>query len=158
LIAIVLFRLTAIVLFSIDHNSPDMKKEDVPQDLGSLGKITKEVCYATDPSGKYTTELSRGWDIKIAALDTAWQDIRDRVAAAREKVLNKQASPLLFFMERGLMDTGILAAYTGFWKWQIKEHMKPGPFNRLPDKKLQRYAEVFNISVEDLKSMNVHED
>ena len=25
-----------------------MKKEDVPQDLGALGKITKEVCYATD--------------------------------------------------------------------------------------------------------------
>jgi len=61
-----------------------MKKEDVPQDLSSLGKITKEVCYATDDTGKYTTELSRGWDIKISALDTAWQDIKDRVALARE--------------------------------------------------------------------------
>lgn len=135
-----------------------MKKEDVPQDLSSLGKITKEVCYATDDSGKYTTELSRGWDIKISALDTAWQDIKDRVALAREMVLNDKASPILFFMEKGLMDLGIVAAYTGFWKWQIKRHLKPAVFKKLSDKKLQRYAEIFNVSLEDLKSMNVHED
>jgi hypothetical protein len=135
-----------------------MKKEEVPQDLSSLGKITKEVCYATDETGKYVTELSRGWDVKITALDAAWEDIRDRIALAREKVLNGQASPLLFFMERGLMDTGIVAAYTGFWKWQIKRHLRPGPFQRLSDKKLRRYAELFNVSPEDLKSMTVHED
>jgi hypothetical protein len=134
-----------------------MKKEDVPQDLSSLGKITKEVCYATDNSGQYVTQLSKGWDVKIKALDVAWQDIEVRVAVAREKVFNKQASPLLFFMERGLMDIAILAGYTGFWKWQIKRHLKPAVFEKLSDKKLQRYAEVFNISVEDFKKMNVHE-
>ncbi len=135
-----------------------MKKEDVPQDLSSLGKITKEVCYATDNSGKYVTELSQGWDIKITALDTAWKDIEKRIAVAKEKVLNNEASPLLFFMEKGLMDIGILAGYTGFWKWQIKLHLKPDIFIKLSNKKLQKYAEVFNLEVEDLKSMNVHED
>lgn len=135
-----------------------MKKEDVPQDLSSLGKITKEVCYATDETGKYTTELSRGWDIKISALDTAWQDIKDRVALARQLVLQDKASPILFFMEKGLMDINIVSAYTGFWKWRIKRHLKPAVFKKLSDKQLQRYAEVFNVSIEDLKSMNVHED
>ena len=134
-----------------------MKKEDVPQDLSSLGKITKEVCYATDGSGKYVTELSKGWDVKITALDVAWQEIEDRVEAARQKVLNNEASPLLFFMERRLMDIGIVAAYTGFWKWQIKNHLKPAGFKKLSEKKLQRYAEAFNVSVENLKTMNVHE-
>ncbi len=135
-----------------------MKKEEVPQDLSSLGKITKEVCYATDNSGKYVTELSKGWDIKITALDAAWQDIEGRIAAAREKVLNNEASPLLFFMERGLMDIGILAGYTGFLKWQVKRHLKPDVFKNLPDKKLRRYAEVFNVSVDDFKNMNEHGD
>ena len=134
-----------------------MKKEDVPQDLSSLGKITKEVCYATDGSGKYVTELSKGWDVKITALDVAWQEIEDRVEGARQKVLNNEASPLLFFMERRLMDIGIVAAYTGFWKWQIKNHLKPGGFKKLSGKKLQRYAEAFNVSVENLKTMTVHE-
>lgn len=134
-----------------------MKKEDVPQDLGSLGKITREVCYATDSEGKYVTELSTGWDVKTKALDVAWQEIDQRIAAAKQKVLNKEASPLLFFMEYRMMDASILADYTGFWQWQIKRHLKPEVFDKLSDKKLEKYAEAFNVKVADLKSMNVHE-
>ncbi|MDB5141198.1 MAG: hypothetical protein JWR12_3114 [Mucilaginibacter sp.] len=133
-----------------------MKKEDVPQDLSSLGKITKEVCYATDNSGKYVTELSKGWDVKITALDTTWKEIEDRIAAARLKVLNNEASPLLFFMEKELMDIGVLAEYTGFWKWQIKQHLKPEVFKKLPANKLKKYATVFNVDVDAFKNMTVH--
>jgi hypothetical protein len=135
-----------------------MKKDEVPQDLSSLGKITKELCYATDSSGKYVAALSSGWDVKITALDVAWGDIEKRIAAAKQKVLNGEASQLLFFMEYRLMDIGILAGYTGFWKWQIKRHLKPGVFNKLSTKQLKKYAEAFNIKVEDLKSMTIHED
>ena len=87
-----------------------MKKDEVPQDLSSLGKITKEVCYATDNSGKYVATLSSGWDVKINALDVAWGDIEKRIAAAKQKVLNGETSPLLFFMEYRLMDASI------FWQ------------------------------------------
>ena len=135
-----------------------MKKDEVPQDLSSLGKITREVCYATDSEGKYVAALSSGWDVKITALDVAWGDIEKRIAAAKEKVLNNEASPLLFFMEYRLMDLAILAGYTGFWQWQVKRHLKPEVFNKLSSQKLQKYAEAFNVSVEDLKSMTVHED
>ena len=134
-----------------------MKKEDVPQDVSALGKITKEVCYATDSEGKYTTELSKGWDVKITALDKAWEDIDVRIENARQKVLNSEASPLLFFMEKGIMDISLLADYTGFWQWQIKRHLKPNVFNNLSEKKLQRYAEVFNVSVDDLKNMRTND-
>ena len=134
-----------------------MKKEDVPQDLSSLGKLTNEVCYATDSSGKYVTALSRGWDVKISALDKAWDEVGERIETARQKVLNNEASPLLFFMEKGLMDTAILAGYTGFWKWRVKKHLKPQAFKKLSDKQLKRYADVFNVSVNDLKTMTVHE-
>ncbi|MDF2432978.1 MAG: hypothetical protein JWP44_2609 [Mucilaginibacter sp.] len=133
-----------------------MKKEDVPQDLSSLGKITKEVCYATDNSGKYVTELSKGWDVKITALDTTWKEIEDRIEAARLKVLNNEASPLLFFMEKELMDIGVLSEYTGFWKWQIKRHLKPEVFKKLPDNKLKKYAQIFNLDVDAFKNMTVN--
>lgn len=135
-----------------------MKKEEVPQDLSSLGKITKEVCYATDDKGKYVTELSKGWDIKTTALDAAWKDIEERILAAKEKVLRNEASPILYFMEKKLMDIGILAGYTGFWKWQIKRHLKPGVFNKLSNRILNKYAGVFNVTVQELKSMEAHED
>ena len=134
-----------------------MKKENVPQDMSSLGKITKEVCYATDSSGKYVTELSSGWDVKINALDVAWKDVEERITKAKQQVLDGEASPLLFFMEYRLMDLGILADYTGLWKWQIKRHLKPAVFNRLSEKKIQKYADAFNVKVEDLKTMTVHE-
>jgi hypothetical protein len=133
-----------------------MKKEEVPQDLGALGKITREVCYATDGSGKYVTTLSKGWEVKATALDTAWQDIEKRMAAAKQKVLNNEASPLLFFMERALMDIDILAGYTGFWKWQIRLHLTPSGFKGLSEKKIGKYASVFEVTIEELKSMNVH--
>ena len=135
-----------------------MKKENVPQDVSALGKITKEVCYATDSSGKYVKELSSGWDVKINALDVAWQDIEERRAKAKQKVLNNEASPLLFFMEYRLMDIGILSDYTGFWKWTIKKHLKPAGFKNLSEQKLQKYADAFNVSVEELKTMKVHDN
>jgi hypothetical protein len=130
-----------------------MKKEEVPQDQGALGKITKEVCYATDKEGKYTTELSQGWDVKTSALDAAWQDIAERVEAARQKVLKNEVSPLLYFMELKLMDVKVVAAYSGFRRWQVRRHLRPAKFKKLSDQRLQRYAAVFEVSVNDLKSM-----
>ena len=135
-----------------------MKKEEIPQDDGALNKLTKEVVYAVDNTGKYTTELSTGWDVKSTALDAAWKDIEERVAAAKQKVINKQASPLLYFMELRLMDMAIVSAYTGFWKWTIRQHMKPAVFNKLSEKKLQQYATAFNVTIADLKTMRIHED
>ena len=133
-----------------------MKKENVPQDLSALGKITKEVCYATDESGKYTTQLSQGWDVKINALDVTWNDIQQKINVARERVLHNDASPILFFMEKNVMDIGILSSYTGFFKWQIKRHLKPAVFKKLSTKKLNKYAEVFNITIDELKTLDVH--
>jgi hypothetical protein len=135
-----------------------MKKDEIPQDPGALGRITKEVCYATDSSGKYTTELSSGWDVKIEALNVAWEDIDKRIAQAKQKVLNSEFSPIHFFMEYRLMDLSLLADYTGFWQWQIKRHLKPEIFKDLPDSKLQKYALAFNTTVSDLKTMTVNED
>lgn len=134
-----------------------MEKKDIPQDLSALGKITNELCYAVDENGNYSPELSKGWEVKITALDAAWKDIGERVEAARQRVMKGEASPLLFFMELRLMDIPIVAGYTGFWKFQVRNHLKPSAFAKLPEKKLARYASVFDVSVEQLKTMNPHE-
>jgi hypothetical protein len=133
-----------------------MKKEETPQDLGALGKLTGEIMYAVDESGKYTKVLSNGWEVKSSALEVAWKDVEQRIEAARQKVINKEASPLLFFMELRVMDIPIVAAYTGFWKWQVKKHMKYAEFGKLPESKLLKYTALFEVSVEELKTMNVH--
>jgi hypothetical protein len=134
-----------------------MKKDEIPQDLGALGKITGEVCYVVDESGHYTTVLSNGWEVKSTALDVAWKDVAERVQAAAEKVQKQEASPVLFFMELRVMDVPILAAYTGFWKWQVKRHLQYDVFKRLSERKLKKYAEVFEVGLDELKTMKVHE-
>ena len=134
-----------------------MKKEDIPQDPSALGRITKEVCYAVDAKGNYVTELSNGWEVKASALDITWQDIDENTAKAKQAALDGKASPLLYFMELRIMDMGTLAAYTGFWKWQIKRHLKPSVFNKLSEKKLQVYATAFDVTIDQLKTMTLNE-
>jgi hypothetical protein len=60
-------------------------------------------------------------------------------------------------MELRVMDIPIVAAYTGFWKWQVKRHLKYKVFEKLSASGLARYAEVFEVSVEELKTMKVDE-
>jgi hypothetical protein len=134
-----------------------MKKEEIPQDLGALGKITKEICYAVDETGKYSTGLSNGWEVKASALEVAWKDVEQRIGAARQRVLNKEASPLLYFMELHVMDLRLVAAYTGLWKWQVKKHLKYAVFEKLSEVRLQKYADLFEVSIQDIKTMKAHE-
>ena len=55
-------------------------------------------------------------------------------------------------MELKLLVYSVLAGYTGFWKWQIKRHLKPAVFQNLSQKKIEKYAQVFEISIEELKN------
>ncbi len=129
-----------------------MKKQDLPQDPSALDNVTRDVVYVTDDKGNYTAELSRGWEIKATALNLAWQDIEQRIKDAKQKVDSGLASPVLFFMELKLMDIPTLAGYTGFWQWQVKRHFKPSVFKTLSEKKLLKYAQVFEVSLQDFKN------
>lgn len=131
-----------------------MKKEEVPQDESKLETANiREMCYAVDENGEYTTELSTGWDPKTIALNNALEQIKERVAHAKQKVLKGETSPIEYYMELNKMDIPILASYAGFWQWQVKRHFKPSVFRRLSSKKLQKYADVFEIGIEQLKNI-----
>ncbi len=129
-----------------------MKKEDVPQDPSALVGVTRDVCYVKDKDGKYTTDLSIGWDVKKQALDNAWDDIKERVAEAAQMVKKGEMSPVFYYMELKLMDLTLLSGYTGFWKITVKRHFKPQVFKNLSEKKLGVYAKAFDISIEELKN------
>ncbi|MBU2951257.1 hypothetical protein KO493_11165 [Tamlana agarivorans] len=131
-----------------------MKKRDVPQDKSNLESTnSKELCYAVNDDGEYTTAHSSGWAPKTIALDNAIADINERIEDAKQKVLNQKSSPLEYYMEVHKMDIGILASYVGLWKWRVKRHFKPMVFNKLSNKILQKYADVFEITIEELKNI-----
>ncbi|MFT3902744.1 MAG: hypothetical protein QM727_06200 [Niabella sp.] len=129
-----------------------MKKEETPQDNGALSRYTTEVAYVVDEEGKYGTAQSTGWRVKSEALDIAWHEVEQKIESARQKVLRGEASPILYYMEKKIMDTSILASYTGFWKWKVKRHLKPDVFAKLSEAKLRKYADIFEITIEELKN------
>jgi hypothetical protein len=130
-----------------------MEKDQVPQDQSNLTKNNvKELLYATDENGNYTTTLSTGWEPKTIALSNSIDEINERIANAKQQVLNGEASPIVYFMEVNKMDLNILSSYVGFWKWRVKRHFKPSIFATLSDKILQKYADTFGISIEELKN------
>ncbi len=132
-----------------------MKKEEVPQDKSKLEKANiKDMVYAVDENGKYTTELSSGWEPKSIALDNAIKDIEERTEAAKARFFNNETSPIEYYMELHKMDVSILASYVGLWQWRVKRHLKPGVFRKLKTNTLQKYADVFEISIEKLKNID----
>src|SRR5690606_29357436 len=129
-----------------------MKKEQVPQDNGSLSKVAKEICYAVDENGNYSTVQSSGWDVKSVALDESIRLIQERVEEKKQEVKAGKLSPLAYYMELHRMDLPILASYAGIHRWIVKGHFNPKRFQKLSDKTLKKYADVFEISVEELKN------
>ena len=132
-----------------------MKKQDVPQDKSQLETVNMtEVLYVTDENGNYTTAKSRGWDAKALALDESMTLINERAEQAKKDVAAGKASPIIYFMEINKMDWQILASYVGYWQWRVKKHAKPDVFRKLDQNKLEKYAQAFEIGVEELKNFD----
>lgn len=130
-----------------------MKKEQVPQDAGSLSKNNiQELCYAVDENGNYTTVQSSGWEAKSAALDESMKLIDERIAQTKLEIAEGKLSPIAYFMEINRMDIPLLSSYVGMHKWFVKRHLKSKNFKSLSTKTLQKYADAFEISVNELKN------
>jgi hypothetical protein len=130
-----------------------MKVDDVPQDQGMMNDDRKEVCYAVDEQGNYVLAGSAGWTPKNIANGQAWDLIDNAATTALQKVRRGQASPLAYHMARHQMRVGLLAKYAGVARLRVWLHLKPGPFRRLAPALLRRYADVFDISIRELKTV-----
>lgn len=128
-----------------------MKTKDVPQDDANMmqGKF-REPVYSLDKDGNYTTVRSVGWDPKNAVMQEAWDVVNDKIEIARQGVLSGKLSPIAYYIEKNIMDTGLVAKYMGIWKWTVKKHLKPRNFAKLSDEVLEKYAKIFSISKDDL--------
>ncbi|HEY9113494.1 MAG TPA: hypothetical protein VIN10_02265 [Bacteroidales bacterium] len=129
-----------------------MKDKEVPQDDANMlqGKF-KEPVYSLDESGNYTTVKSVGWAPKNAVMQQAWDNINEKVEQTRQKVIRGELSPLAYFMEKNMMDTKLLAQYMGFWNLTVKKHLKPKNFYKLSEEIISKYADVLDITPEELK-------
>jgi hypothetical protein len=128
-----------------------MNKEQVPQDEENLneGKLAK-LYYATDEKGHYVKVNSIGWEPETVAMQQAWDVVNTDVEDARQKVIRGEASPILYYLKKNIMTTGLLASYVGKLSLIVNLHCKPFFFKRMSRKTLEKYAYTFRISVEEL--------
>lgn len=132
-----------------------MQQDQVPQDKENLneGKLAK-LYYATDAKGHYVKVNSIGWEPETVAMQQAWDVVHDDEEQARSQVNDGKASPLLYYIKKNIMTFGLFASYAGTWSFVVRLHCKPFFFNRLKQKTLKKYADVFRISVDELKDIN----
>jgi len=74
-----------------------------------------------------------------------------RLKRQKKKIEAGELRPLAYHMEKNIMDVGMLSQYMDISKRNVSKHLEPIGFNNLDEKTLKRYAEVFDITVEELK-------
>jgi len=133
-----------------------MNTNDVPQDDANMlqGKF-REPVYSLDKDGNYTTVQSVGWDPKNAVMQEAWDSVNEKIEKTKQEVLSGSLSPIAYYMEKNIMDIGLVAKYMGMWKWTVKKHLKPRNFDKLNDETLEKYAKVFSISKEKFVDISI---
>lgn len=127
-----------------------MLKNEVPQDKELFGD-QREVCYAVDEVGRYVLAESSGWDPANIANRQAWEAISHEIAGILDRIRNGELSPLAYHMVANQMDEKLLAEYAGLFRWQVRRHLRPGPFGRIGPKLMGRYASLLSLSAEELR-------
>jgi hypothetical protein len=122
--------------------------------LPEKGK-TLEVFYRYDEKeGRTIRTVDSHDDTDRLFIQQAWTNYGERAEEARKQVLEGLKSPLYYFMEKTTMELPVLAAHVGMAKWRVKRHFKPSVYRQLSKRILERYAQTFDIAVEDLEKLD----
>ncbi|HTX88944.1 MAG TPA: helix-turn-helix transcriptional regulator [Bacteroidales bacterium] len=113
-----------------------------------------ELMYDYDQYGNYT---SRSGNYYMKHEEILMHDMlkmmKEKLDGIREQVRAGKLSPLAFHMENKHMDPGILARYAEISARKVKRHLKSGNFSELPAELLKKYADAFEIPVEELVTL-----
>ncbi len=115
----------------------------------------RELFYHFDREKGFTQQVAYQNPNNQVIIKQSWDEAALRMEEIRQQVNAGKLSPIAYHMERILMEVPMLAAYTGFSKWRVKRHLKPGIFRNLREDTLQQYASVFGITIEELKDFNI---
>jgi len=98
-------------------------------------------------------EWCQMWEDKFDASRVAMMEQFRKLEAVRQQVLGGKLSPIAFHIQKNLFSITILSSYTGISKRHIKKHLKPENFSQLDKKTLEKYAEAFKISIEEINTI-----
>ncbi len=114
----------------------------------------RELSYSYQDGGKFEKTVGFHGEADRLILQQAWDLFQERIEDARQRVLAGKASPVVYYMEKNLLDPLNLSMMAGISLWRVKWHFKPGVFKRLKNKTLLKYAEAFNITLDQLRKVD----
>jgi len=114
----------------------------------------RELSYSYQDGGEFQKTVGFHGEADRLILQQAWDLFHERIEEARQSVLAGKASPVVYYMEKNLLDPLNLSMMAGISVWRVKWHFKPGVFKRLNESTLQKYATAFNITIDQLKNVD----
>jgi len=127
-----------------------MKISDVPQEKNKTLDGVKKAIYAVGENGTYVSVASAGWNAEEIVTSQAVEEFERLANLALIQTQKGLASPLAFHMYNNRMNLVLLSQTTGFFRWTIKRDFKVAGFKTLAQKRLQAYADVMGIEIEEL--------
>ena len=130
-----------------------MKKTEVPQQNAKAFMGHSKLLYAVDESGRYVPAPSNGWEAEEIVLDQAITEYRRLAADAWRRAQAGETGALEYHMYAQRMDVLLLSQSTGYFKWRVRRHLKPGAFQKLPARIRERYADALGVTAERLDTL-----
>ncbi len=127
-----------------------MKKAEVPQQNAKAFMGRSKLLYAVDDAGRYVPAPSNGWEAEEIVLDQAIEEFRRQTADAWRRAKAGTTGALEYHMYHERMDVVLLSQTTGYFKWRVRRHLRPGVFQQLPERVRARYAEALGIAAAKL--------
>ena len=122
----------------------------IPQEENSTLNGQKKVMYAKNNSGEFS-RVNYGSSAEEFATLTAVNEYKVLELECLEEIKQGVASPIKYFMYKNRMDLPTLCSGVGMFSIRKKRHLKMKHFNKLNDEILQRYSNLFDISLKELK-------
>jgi hypothetical protein len=127
-----------------------MKQIKIPQEENSTLDGHQKVMYAPNENGKFQT-FNYGSNVEEYATKLAVEEYEILQKECLENIKKNISSPIEYFMYKNRMDIPTLASVVGFFQFRVKRHLKAKNFVRLNNKILQKYCDVFDITIDELK-------
>ncbi|WP_262363695.1 hypothetical protein [Aliarcobacter cryaerophilus] len=125
----------------------------IPQEENSTLNGQQKVMYAKNNSGEFS-RVNYGSSTEEFATLTAVNEYKVLELECLEEIKKRIASPIKYFMYKNRMDLPTLCSCVGMFSFRVKRHLKMKHFEKLNDEILQRYSNLFDINLKDLKEFN----
>ncbi|MDR0206908.1 MAG: hypothetical protein LBI45_06595 [Bacteroidales bacterium] len=95
------------------------------------------------------------WEKRFDASELVMTKQAQELEIIRQQVQGGKLSPLSYHIQANLFSIRLLSSYTGIPKRRIRKHLKPKYFNQLDDETQNKYASIFEITVDELKELSL---